>query len=42
MPEIPGEIEMAAGTVHDLLMTIFAGTPIAREVIDPHTHEMRI
>lgn len=42
MPEIPDEVEMDAGTLHDLLVRLFTGTPIAREAIDPVTHEMNL
>lgn len=41
MPEVPAEIETEGGTLRDILAMLLAGTPVAREVIDPGTGEMR-
>ncbi len=40
MPEVPREVEMGSGTLKDLLTTILAGTPVAKEIIDPRTGEI--
>jgi len=42
MPEVPDEVEMAPGTLRDLLLKLFAGTPIAREIIDPRTRDIAL
>lgn len=42
MPEVPGEIEMEAGVLQDLLVRLFTGTPVGREMIDPRTGELRL
>ncbi len=42
MPEVPGEIEMEAGLLQDLLVTLFTGTPVGREMIDPRTGDLRL
>ena len=42
MPEIPDEVEMETGVLQDLLIKLFDGTPVGREVIDPRTGEMRL
>ena len=35
-------MEMASGNLRDLFTRLFAGTPIAKEVIDPRTGEMAL
>ena len=42
MPEVPRVVEMASGNLRDLLLRLFAGTPMAKEVIDPRTGEMAL
>ena len=39
IPEVPSEIEMASGTLRDLLIKIFAQVHFAKEIIDPKTGE---
>ena len=40
MPEVPDTIEMAPGTLRDLILKLFTGTPVARELIDPQTGDL--
>jgi hypothetical protein len=42
MPEAPSEVEMAQGTLRDLLVRLLSGLPIGREIIDPKTREIHL
>jgi hypothetical protein len=42
MPEIPDEVETDVRVLQDLLLKLFARTPVGREVIDPRTGEMQL
>ncbi len=42
MPEVPAEVEVEGGSLRDLLVRLFAGTPVARELINPRTGEMQL
>jgi hypothetical protein len=42
MPEVPGQVEMASGTLHDLLKQLLARLPIADEVINKRTGEIEV
>lgn len=42
MPEVPAEIETEGGTLRDLLVTLFTGTPVEKEIIDRSTGEMKL
>ena len=42
MPEVPAEVEVEGGSLRDLLVRLFAGTPVARELVNPRTGEMRL
>lgn len=40
MPEVPETVEIASGTLRDVLLGLFADTPAAREMVDPRTGEL--
>ena len=42
MPEVPAEVEVEGGSLRDLLVRLFTGTPVARELINPRTGEMQL
>ncbi len=42
MPEVPDAIEMASGSLRDLLVMLFAATPVASEMIDPRTGDIAL
>jgi len=42
MPEVPAEVEVEGGSLRDLLVRLFAGTRVARELINPRTGEMQL
>jgi len=42
MPEVPAEIETEGGTLRELLVRLFTGTPVEKELIDRSTGEMKL
>jgi hypothetical protein len=42
MPEVPGTVEMEAGSLRDLLLKLFVATPVAKELIDPRTGDIAL
>ena len=40
MPEVPDTFEMSSGTLRDLLLKLFAATPVSKEIIDPRTGDV--
>lgn len=40
MPEVPESIEIPSGSLRDLLLGLFASTPVAKEIVDPRTGEI--
>ncbi len=42
MPEVPEEVEIESGTLRDLLVSLLAGTPAGKEIIDERTGELKL
>ena len=42
VPEIPPEVEVAPGTLRDLLLNVLGGLKLGREIIDPATGAMNL
>jgi hypothetical protein len=43
MPEVPDTLEIVSGTsLRDVLLKLFAGTPVAKEMTDPRTGDLTL
>jgi hypothetical protein len=40
MPEVPETLEIDSGTLRDVLLRLFAGTPVGKEMIDSRTGDL--